>query len=111
MDRDKLNCLKCNSDRIKRVSELSGWAFFIECKDCNEKFFYSVNDQMGCEGCNPYHLIWQKKEWNEEYFINELASLLEEAENGWENKNGISYSKYDRLIHTAKNLINKINIK
>lgn len=107
MEVRKTFCPKCLSNNKETFSEASGWAFFEECKDCGHKSFWSINDAIGCEGCDPYHLISHSDDWMPEFHVNRIHLILKEAEEGYDNKNGKIYDKYDRLNHTAKNLIVK----
>jgi len=110
-DYNNINCPSCDSTKVKREGGISGWDFITECLECKEKSYYILNDQMGCEGCAPYSLIETGKEykqWGKELIV---MNILTKCEEGWQNKNGKSYEKYDRLLHTAKNLIEKDFIK
>lgn len=103
---DDTRCPSCDSDKIETERDISGWAFTTECLECGEKSFYIENDMMG-GALNYYHLIETGKEYKEQGRKSKVMNILLECEEGWENKNGKFYEKYDRLKHTANNLIKK----
>lgn len=103
-------CAKCNSETTRAEVFTSSWNFFTQCTSCGHKHSYHVNDQMGCEGCAPFHLVYEGVEWDEDFSIALLAKWIKDSEKDWKNENGRYYEEYDRLMFTAKNLIKKLTI-
>lgn len=103
----KQDCTDCGSSAIKHERGFSGWDFYLICQNCGNIDHYAVNDMQAQEGLgDPYRLIESGKEAILKFSINEKCIELEKAEEGWKNENGQIYAKYDRIVHTAKNLLN-----
>lgn len=104
-------CKKC-SENTNHVRGFSGWDFFIICENCQSYDHYAVNDMQAQEGQgDPYWLYSSGEKGYSDYILNVKCLELEKAEEGWEGTSGKFYEKYDRIMHTAKNLLNNENNK
>ena len=99
-------CTKCQSENLEYFRGFSGWDFFEICQDCDNIDYYTCNDMQASEGIGPlFNFISNGKEAEEEFKLQKKCFELEKAEEGWNITNGGIYAKYDRILHTAKNLL------